>query len=88
MRPDLLGICFVGIDVDHPIKNLRNPAAAGLVAGVFGRDRAAEAEFSQAGLPRLRAFGREADVDVLVPARHAQRDALIQLILGSLFFAP
>lgn len=82
MRPNLFGIGFVGIDVDHPVEDLRVPAAAGLHAGVFGGDRAAEAELLQTGRLQLRALGREANLDVLVPARDAERDARVQIVVG------
>jgi len=38
MGPNFIGVGFVGVDVDHPIENLREPAAAGLLAGILGGD--------------------------------------------------
>ena len=85
MRPDFVGVCLVGVDVDHPAEDLLDPAAAGLGAGVLGDDGAGEAEFFRAALLRGRAPGRQAEVDVLVPARHAERNAFVQLLLGGAF---
>ena len=85
MGPDFVGVGLIGVDVDHPAEDLLDPAAVGLGAGVLGGDGAGEAEFFPVSLRRGRTFGRHAEIHVFVPARHGERDAVVELLLGGVF---
>ena len=79
--PDFLRVGFVGIDVDHPTEEVGTKDAAGRIAGFLGGDRAYETELCiRAEVLVFLAFRRGAEVDVLVPARDAERDAVVQLV--------
>lgn len=82
MGPDVVGVGLVRIDVDHPVEDDRDEVAAGGLAGFLGSNAAVEAEFCMVDL-RFRSSERsEAEIDVLVPAGDAQRNALVELIFG------
>lgn len=67
--------------MDHPSSRLRNELSSGLPALGFVGDGAFEAELSAADATST-AIGRETNIYVGMPSRDAQRNALVQLILG------
>jgi hypothetical protein len=80
--PDFGWVGLVGIHVDHPAKDMGEKESAGSVAGFLCMDGAEQAEFcvgTEVGsqLPR----GRLAEIHVLMPARDAERNAAVDLVL-------
>src|SRR3982074_735330 len=74
---------FVRKDVDHPGEHIGVEVSPFGFAGLFGVYGAEHAELGMSGLVVPHAFFRSpADVDVPMPARDAERDALVQLIFG------
>lgn len=67
--------------MDHPSSRLCNELSSGLPALGFVGDGALEAELSAADATST-AIGRETNIHVGMPSRDAQRNALVQLILG------
>src|SRR5579884_898853 len=81
--PNIGGVLLEGIDVNHPTKDLREPAAARVFAFLFRGDGAGETE-AWMRPPQLVAliFGRQAQVHVRVPLGDAQGNPLIEVIFG------
>ena len=80
--PGLIWIRLERIDVNHPVEHLREPAPARLLASILGRDGAFGAEFLPIYVLNRCASLGQAKIDMLVPARHAERNAHVQLIVG------
>src|SRR5271154_4161565 len=85
MRPDLRWVGFVGIHMNHPSENLREPAASGLLARFLGCDRTAQSEFLKIHVLQGSALWRKAEIGVLVPASHAERHARVQIVFRGQF---
>src|SRR5580658_3283314 len=82
-RPDVSLIFLEGVDVHHPVEYHREKSAASGVAGFLGGDGSFETELRirTAHLFEMAQRG-DAEIHVLVPLRHAERDALIELLFG------
>ena len=75
-RPDVFRISLVRVNVYHPPKYVRIKSPAGRFTCFFGRNRSAQAKFGRGTkICRLLARRSFAKVDVLVPARNAERNA-------------
>jgi len=82
-REDVFHVAFVGEDVNHPGEYHRQERSTFGIAGFFRVDRTEHAELRFLAEVFLRFVLRgSAKICVFVPARHAQRNALIQLVLG------
>ncbi len=67
----------------HPSENVGIEFSARGLAGLFGRDRAQQPELRMwAKILKLLSHRSFAEIDVLVPASHAERNALVQLFLA------
>ena len=75
VRPDFIGIRLERIDVHHPVEYQRKPPAARFLAGGLRGNGTFRSEFLPIDIPHRRALRRQADIHVLVPARHAERNA-------------
>src|SRR5580658_2374065 len=82
MRPDLRRVGLVGIHMNHPTENLREPAPAGLLARFLGCDGTAQPEFLEIHVLQGSALRRKAEISVFVPTRHAQRYARVQIVFA------
>src|SRR5580704_9674989 len=81
--PDFLWVGLIGIDVDHPSKKVRKELTTGGVAGFLCGDRAEQAELREGAEILGLLSGRSlAEIDVLMPAGDAQRNAVVELVLG------
>ena len=81
--PDFLRIGFIGIHVHHPSQHMRQKHPALGLTLFLGSDRTQQAELGM----RPKILGplsgwRFAEIDVLVLARDAQRDSLVQLLVA------
>jgi len=78
---DVLQIVFVGKHMNHPGKNHRHKRAPFGLASLFCMDRAEHTEFGVVAEVFLDfVSGGAAEVSVFMPAHHAERDTLVQLI--------
>ena len=83
LRELALEIALVGEDVNHPRKDLREKVSSFGHAGRAGMDRAEHAELRVLAKVLLHLVRRgAAEVGVLVPACHAERNAPVQFVLG------
>src|SRR5580658_7425710 len=82
-RPDACLILLEWVDVDHPVEDHREKRPASGVAGFLCGDGSLEAEL-RIWLPHLfeMAQRRDAEIHMLMPLRHTQRNALIELLFG------
>src|SRR5215471_6329075 len=75
-------MAFHDIRVNHPTEEIGMEVAADRVALGLGRDRTPGTEHWRAVLPlevaRLAAPFRQAPIDVLVPPRHAEGNAIVE----------
>ena len=72
-------VVLVGEDVDHPGKKIRVKGTPFGFTGFFGVDGTEHSELGMVTLVVLDLVVRgQAEVDVPVPARDAERDALVQ----------
>src|SRR5271168_5273100 len=85
MRPDLRWVSFVGLHMNHPAEDLREPATSCLLARFLGRDRTAQPEFLKIHVLQGSAPRRKAEIGVFVPASDAQRHARVQIVFRGQF---
>lgn len=77
----VLEVVFVGKDMDHPTEDHGHEGTAFGLAGFCGVDRSEHAELRMTAVVFLHLVcGSGAEVDVLMPARDAQRDTLVELV--------
>jgi hypothetical protein len=82
-RPDVSLIFLEGVDVHHPVEYHGEKSSTSGVAGFLGGDGSFETELRMRITHLLEMAQRwDAEIHVLVPLRHAEGNALVQLFFG------
>jgi hypothetical protein len=84
-RPDFLRIRLIRIHVNHPTEHVRKERTARRFTPLTSANRPQESEFGvRSEVTRSLSSGGFAEINMLMPVRHAQRNALVQFILGGI----